>query len=102
VNIDLWEASGTEAPWTSVFFLYYGSVFWLKPSCFLAVQFMGVCIGSAVIPIAMSLTWAKCSAAGAMSGAIGGLLAAVATWMATAYVSGYFSARLKVLTAFGH
>ena len=48
---------------------------------------MGVVIGSAVVPIAMSLTWAKCSAAGAMSGAIGGLLAAVATWMATAYVS---------------
>lgn len=42
---------------------------------------MGVIIGSAVAPVAMSISWAKCSAAGAISGAIGGLLLAIASWL---------------------
>lgn len=52
--------------------------------CFL--QFMGVVIGSAVIPIAFSITWAKCSAFGAIAGAVGGLIGAIITWLVTAKV----------------
>jgi Na+/proline symporter len=47
---------------------------------------MGVVIGSAVIPIAFSITWAKCSTAGAVGGAISGLIGGLATWMAVAKV----------------
>jgi uncharacterized sodium:solute symporter family permease YidK len=46
--------------------------------------FMGVVIGSAVVPIAFSITWKNCSTAGAVSGAIGGLVGAVITWVVTA------------------
>jgi Na+(H+)/acetate symporter ActP len=47
---------------------------------------MGVVIGSAVIPIAFSITWAKCSTAGAVGGAVSGLVAAVITWLVVAKV----------------
>jgi Na+/proline symporter len=46
--------------------------------------FMGVCVGSAVVPIAFSITWAKCSGAAAVTGAIGGLAGAVIAWVCTA------------------
>lgn len=42
---------------------------------------MGVIIGSAVAPVALAISWAKCSAAGAISGAVGGLLLALASWL---------------------
>ncbi|KAK1864694.1 hypothetical protein I4F81_007238 [Pyropia yezoensis] len=42
---------------------------------------MGVIIGSAVAPVAMSISWAKCSGAGAISGAVGGLALAIASWL---------------------
>jgi Na+/proline symporter len=42
--------------------------------------FMGVCVGSAVVPIAFSITWAKCSGKAAVCGAIGGLAGAVIAW----------------------
>jgi len=48
---------------------------------------MGIVIGSAVIPIAFSITWAKCSTAGAVGGAISGLIGAVITWICVAKVS---------------
>jgi Na+/proline symporter len=52
--------------------------------CLLLLQFMGVVVGSAVAPIAFSITWAKCSAAGAISGALVGLGGAIVTWCVTA------------------
>lgn len=42
---------------------------------------MGVVIGSAVAPVAFSVSWAKCSAAGAISGAVSGLVLAVSAWL---------------------
>lgn len=48
---------------------------------------MGIVIGSAVIPIAFSITWAKCSTAGAVGGAISGLIGAVITWICVAKVN---------------
>lgn len=45
---------------------------------------MGVVIGSAVMPIAFSITWAKCSALAAVSGALVGLVGAVIAWVCTA------------------
>jgi hypothetical protein len=45
---------------------------------------MGIVVGSAVAPIAFSITWAKCSAAGAIAGALSGLGGAVITWCAVA------------------
>lgn len=45
---------------------------------------MGVLVGSAVFPIATSLLWRKTSAHGAMAGAVGGMLIALAAWLGTA------------------
>ena len=42
---------------------------------------MGVIIGSAVCPIAFCMVWSKCTAVGAISGAIVGLVAAVCGWL---------------------
>jgi len=42
---------------------------------------MGVIIGSAVAPVALSITWAKCSGAGAIAGAVGGLVLAIGSWL---------------------
>jgi len=46
--------------------------------------FMGVIIGSAVFPVALAICWRKTSKWGAISGAIIGLICALATWLATA------------------
>jgi Na+(H+)/acetate symporter ActP len=48
--------------------------------------FMGIAIGSGVIPIAMCVSWKKCSAAGAMAGAFSGQAAAVIAWLVAAKV----------------
>jgi len=45
---------------------------------------MGVMIGSAVIPIALTVTWKKTDKYAAMTGAIGGLIMALSTWVLTA------------------
>jgi Na+/proline symporter len=45
---------------------------------------MGVCVGSAVVPIAFAITWKKCTAFAAVSGALGGLAGAVVAWVLTA------------------
>lgn len=46
--------------------------------------FMGVVIGSAVIPISYLLLWKKCSANAAMAGAIIGQIAAICSWLGAA------------------
>jgi len=45
---------------------------------------MGVLVGSAVFPIATCLLWSKASARGAIAGAVGGMVVAVAAWLGTA------------------
>ena len=45
---------------------------------------MGVIIGSAVLPIAFSITWRRCSAAGAILGSAGGLVCAIIAWVLVA------------------
>ena len=42
---------------------------------------MGVLIGSAVVPIACCLSWSKCTATAAISGAWGGLAASLTCWL---------------------
>ena len=42
---------------------------------------MGVIIGSAVCPIAFCMVWSKCTANGAVAGALTGLVAAVCAWL---------------------
>ncbi len=46
--------------------------------------FMGVVIGSAVLPVAFSITWKNCSAAGAISGSVLGFIAALISWLVSA------------------
>lgn len=48
--------------------------------------FMGVVIGSAVIPVAYAISWSKCCAAGAIHGAIGGLILGISSWLIFAAV----------------
>jgi hypothetical protein len=45
---------------------------------------MGILIGSAVIPIALTITWSKCSRGGAVSGALIGVILALITWTSIA------------------
>lgn len=45
---------------------------------------MGVLIGSAVIPIAYCLIWSKCTAVGAITGAVSGFCLAIMSWLVTA------------------
>lgn len=45
---------------------------------------MGVLIGSAVIPIAYCLCWSKCTAIGAITGAVSGLCLAIMSWLISA------------------
>lgn len=45
---------------------------------------MGVLIGSAVIPIALTITWKKTDKNAAVAGAVGGLVVALAAWIGTA------------------
>merc|ERR1739845_265139 len=47
-------------------------------------NFMGIMIGSAVLPIAFLLLWEKCSAVGACSGAILGNVCALIVWLSHA------------------
>jgi len=41
---------------------------------------MGILIGSAVIPIALTITWSKTTRAGAVAGALVGVMLSLATW----------------------
>ena len=45
---------------------------------------MGILIGSAVIPIALTITWSKTTKAGAVSGALIGVMLSLATWTGVA------------------
>ncbi|GAX77380.1 hypothetical protein CEUSTIGMA_g4826.t1 [Chlamydomonas eustigma] len=46
---------------------------------------MGIMIGSAVFPIAASITWSKCSAVAAITSALVSQPLAIMTWLVTAY-----------------
>jgi len=48
--------------------------------------FMGIVIGSAVIPISFTLTWKDANPVGAMAGAIIGMICAVITWLSYAEI----------------
>ena len=50
--------------------------------------FMGVVIGSAVIPVSMVLTWKKASAKGAIAGALLGQICAIIAWLVSADKTG--------------
>lgn len=43
--------------------------------------FMGVVIGSAVFPVAFSISWSKCSGMGAIAGAITGFILGISSWL---------------------
>jgi hypothetical protein len=45
--------------------------------------FMGVLLGSAVVPIALCITWSKANKWGCIGGAIAGLVAGIIAWMVT-------------------
>jgi SSS family transporter len=48
---------------------------------------MGIFIGSAVIPVALVLTWSKASAMGAICGAFGGQIAGVISWVVSCKIA---------------
>lgn len=45
--------------------------------------FMGVLLGSAVVPIALCITWKKASKVGCMVGAVSGLFCGIIAWLVT-------------------
>ena len=46
--------------------------------------FMGVVIGSAVVPIALAMGWAKVNGKGMTSGALGGAACGIIVWLSVA------------------
>ena len=46
--------------------------------------FMGTVLGSAVVPVALSITWSKANTSGCIAGAIGGFVAGLIAWLVTA------------------
>ena len=57
---------------------------------------MGVLIGSAVIPIALTITWKKTDKNAAVAGAIGGLVVALAAWIGTAITLPSYGGQLSL------
>ncbi|MGI0060841.1 MAG: sodium:solute symporter family protein [Nitrosotalea sp.] len=57
---------------------------------------MGVLIGSAVIPIALTVTWKKTDKNAAVAGAIGGLFVALAAWIGTAITLPQYGGQLSL------
>lgn len=57
---------------------------------------MGVLIGSAVIPIALTITWKKTDKNAAVAGAIGGLVVALAAWIGTAITLPAYGGQLSL------
>lgn len=57
---------------------------------------MGVLIGSAVIPIALTITWKKTDKNAAVAGAIGGLFVALAAWIGTAITLPAYGGQLSL------
>ena len=76
-------------------FFYIGiSMGWLYVSvCFLFISegvvhflsqtFMGVILGSAVVPIALAITWKKANKWGCIGGAVAGFAAGIIAWLVT-------------------
>lgn len=46
-------------------------------------EFMGVFLGSAVVPIALCVTWSKANKNGCIAGALGGFAAGITAWLVT-------------------
>jgi hypothetical protein len=61
-----------------------GSTKYVKLSMGWVYVFMGNMIGSAVVPVAMAITWKDCNAFGAIAGAWLGLIGALVSWMVCA------------------
>ncbi|KIM24913.1 hypothetical protein M408DRAFT_228455 [Serendipita vermifera MAFF 305830] len=60
----------------TIFFYIGVSMGWLY-------TFMGVLLGSAVVPIALCVTWSKASKVGCIVGAVSGLVAGIIAWLVT-------------------
>lgn len=45
--------------------------------------FMGVILGSAVVPIALAITWKKANKWGCIGGAVAGFVAGIVAWLVT-------------------
>lgn len=54
-------------------------------------ELMGCIIGSAVVPIALCITWRKCNGTGACVGAVLGFCAGVAGWLGITSVTSFLS-----------
>ena len=50
---------------------------------FLPQTFMGVILGSAVVPIALAITWKKANKWGCIGGSIAGFIAGIVAWLVT-------------------
>ncbi|KAG9311247.1 urea transporter [Chiua virens] len=62
--------------------------------------FMGVILGSGVVPIALSITWSKANRIGCIGGAVVGFVAGVAAWLAI--TSGLNDGVINVTTSGGN
>ncbi|CAG7850309.1 Probable urea active transporter 1 [Serendipita indica DSM 11827] len=75
----------------TIFFYIGVSMGWLY-------TFMGVLLGSAVVPIALCITWKKASKIGCMVGAVAGLVFGIIAWMVT---TAKLNSEINVVTSGG-
>ncbi|KAG8830533.1 hypothetical protein FRC17_004740 [Serendipita sp. 399] len=75
----------------TIFFYIGVSMGWLY-------TFMGVLLGSAVVPIALCITWSKASKMGCIVGAVAGLIAGIIAWMVT---TSQLNDKINVVTSGG-
>jgi hypothetical protein len=75
----------------TIFFYIGVSMGWLY-------TFMGVLLGSAVVPIALCITWSKANKWGCIGGAISGLVAGIIAWMVT---TSQLNSKINVTTTGG-
>ena len=48
---------------------------------------MGVILGSAVVPVALAVTWSKANKWGCIGGSVGGFFAGIIAWLVTTSVT---------------
>ncbi|KAG6834308.1 hypothetical protein H0H93_010577, partial [Arthromyces matolae] len=76
-------SSTSASPWAGSTYEKLPRVSFLTPTHIINQTFMGVVLGSAVVPIALCVTWSKASKWGCIVGSVGGFFSGIIAWLVT-------------------